>query len=170
MHGAVMINTLAGITRIDIWVTVAVSLCIILIWKAGSVINVGAIQELVTVLNTKGGIILILGVMSLLFFAVTIWLIFTIIQDLKAGTLREDNAIALLGIQFCMNSAFSLCLGAMLKTMTGEAPPNTSTTSSVSSSTTPHPVTGEVAQNTATTSSTIIPPKVEAVDPNAPKP
>jgi hypothetical protein len=131
-------HAFSAVTRIDIWLAVVITLIVLLIWKTGLRFSVAGVQELVTVLNTKGGIIMVLGSLSLFFFIATIWVFYTILQDIKAGALREDNAVALLALQFCMNSAFSLCLGAMLKTMTGEAPTNTSITSSVSSSTTPH--------------------------------
>ena len=133
-------HELAAISRFDIWTAVILTLFVLLIWRTGLRFSVAGTQELVTVLNTKGGIMLVLGSFSLFFFIATIWVFYTILQDIKAGALREDNAVALLALQFCMNSAFSLCLGEMLKTMTGEAPTNTSITSSVSSSTTPQVV------------------------------
>lgn len=112
-----------GLDRMDIFVAVGAMFAMyVLLRLTKSSVSPQGFQEVASVLNTKGGNVLVLAGMSMFFFAATIWLAFIIIQDIKAGTLREDNAIALMALQFCMNSAFSACLGAMLKTMTGESP------------------------------------------------
>ena len=111
-----------GITKYDVWIGLLLVLIAYMVTRVHVAPTVSSIQDLVTILNTKGGIILTLGLLSLTFFFVTIGMFYIIIQDLKAKTLTVDNAVALMALQFCMNSAFSLCLGAMLKTMTGEVP------------------------------------------------
>lgn len=81
-----------------------------------------SIQTLITMLNTKGGNILILSVMAMVFFRSFMHLVYVVLQQIQAQTLREDNAIALMGLQFVSTTAFGGALGALLKTMTGEAP------------------------------------------------
>ena len=152
---------LPNITKTDVWVFLLLVGIYILILRIKIVPSASAVQDFVTVLNTKGGIILTLSFLSLVFFSVTIFMFYTIIQDLKAGTLKVDNGIALMGLQFCMNSAFSLCLGALLKTMTGEIPVDksiTTTTETTSKSTIPKqpeiPPQATVPTPTSTTSTT----------------
>jgi len=139
--------------RWDILIVIVVAVAVYMTMAYRRVLpSVSSIQELATVVNTKGGIVIVLGSMSSFFFVITIWLIYVIIQDLKSHSLREDNAIVLLALQFCMNNAFSLCLGAMLKTMTGENPvlPGTTTTTIATS-----PVEPKTATTSTTTVSTV---------------
>lgn len=82
--------------------------------------SIGAIQDIVNVLNTKGGNILLLAIMAMIFFKSTLHLAYTILDQIEAKTLREDNAIALMALQFCTTSAFGGAMGAMLTMMTGE--------------------------------------------------
>lgn len=115
--------TTMGLDRLDIFIAVGVfCLTLIVMRLTKNRLSTQAFQEVASAMNTKGGNVLVLAIMSLFFFVATMWLAFVVLQDIKAGTLREDNAIALMALQFCMNSAFSACLGAMLKTMTGESP------------------------------------------------
>ena len=39
---------------------------------------------------------------------------------IESGKLREDNAIALMAMQFCTTGAFAASMGAMLTMMTGD--------------------------------------------------
>lgn len=126
-----MLASVFALTRADFWLFVFVASTLWLVTRIHVAPTVSNIQNVVTILNTKGGIILTLGAMSIFFFIITIWMFFIILQDLKAKTLTVDNAVALMAIQFCMNSAFSVCLGAMLKTMTGDPPQPTGGSSSV---------------------------------------
>ena len=119
-----------GLDRLDIFIAIAVFLITVIALRlTKNQVSTQGFQEVASSMNTKGGNVLVLAVMSMFFFVATMWLAFVVIQDIKAGTLREDNAIALMALQFCMNSAFSACLGAMLKTMTGESPSTPSGTS-----------------------------------------
>ena len=136
-----MINTLAGITRIDIWVTVAIALCIILIWKTETLIKAGAIsvqavQELANVVNTKGGNILVLMGLTLIFFFTGIGLIFWSLNRMLEDKLTADNAVLMMGLSWVLGTAFGGSFSSMLKVMSGEPAPGTTTTSSIRSNAT----------------------------------
>lgn len=97
-----------------------------------------------TVINSRGGNIVLLAVMSLFFFVHSMRLIYQLIDMAKDGKIDATNAIAMMGIQFVTGSAFGGSFGALLKTMTGESSKarssdTTDVTSSITSTVTETP-------------------------------
>lgn len=80
-----------------------------------------AVQEVLAALNSRGGNILILSAFSVYFFHDAISLFYNLLEQVKAGTLKPDNAYALMALQFVTTTAFGGFSGALLKTMTGES-------------------------------------------------
>jgi hypothetical protein len=100
--------------------------------------SVEHMKEFATILNSKGGNIFVLMVMSLWFFILGMRFFYYSLGLIVQGKLTPDNAVLLMGVTFITGSAFGGFSGALLKTMTGEAMPpsaNTNTSSSVTATT-----------------------------------
>jgi hypothetical protein len=77
-------------------------------------------RDLVALLNTKGGIILLLWITSLIFFAVGMKMVYWGVNRMLEGKLSTDNALILSAFNWITGSAFGGAFGALLKTMVGE--------------------------------------------------
>lgn len=107
------------------WVTLALGGLFVTYLLVGSWMkklpSTSSIGEFITILNSRGGNILVLAVMSLYFFRQAMILFYAMLAQIQAGTLKENNALALMAVQFVTSSAFGGAMGALLKTMTGES-------------------------------------------------
>ena len=108
-------------------------LVLVLLKTSPSLTSIRAILEM---LNTRSGNILLLAIMSMFFFWETLHLAYYILSMIEVGKLHEDNAIALMAMQFCTTGAFAASMGAMLTMMTGDKSlpshlPTTATTTTV---------------------------------------
>lgn len=73
-------------------------------------------------LDSRGGNILILGSFSFYFFRHAIYLFYNLFSLERGGYIKQDDAFALMSLQFVTATAFGGAFGAMLKTMTGDTP------------------------------------------------
>ena len=89
------------------------------------------IASLSNVLNSRGGNILVLIILSILFFQVGMKFMYYLMDLIVQNKLSPDNAMAMLGIQWCTGAAFGGAFGALLKTMTGEEVKQTGVQSTV---------------------------------------
>lgn len=80
-----------------------------------------SIQHFVSIINSRGGNIIILAASSVYFFKYSMYIFMDLLSMVKDKTISEDNAFALMAIQFVTTSAFGASMGALLKTMTGES-------------------------------------------------
>lgn len=80
-----------------------------------------SIQDFVALVNSRGGNIVILAGGSIYFFKWSMFLFMKLLNMVKDGTIKQDNAFALMAIQFVTTAAFGGVAGALLKTMTGES-------------------------------------------------
>lgn len=103
----------------------------------GKLPTTDAIQDLATVLATKGGNIMILTSMGLIFFFAGLRLIYYCLSLSIDGKVSTDNAVMMLAITFVTGTAFGGTQGALLKTMTGENVKSGDTVSSTLTVTTP---------------------------------
>ena len=103
-----------------------------------------SIQNLATVLATKGGNIMILAGMGFVFFFAGLRLIYYCLSLSIDGKVSTDNAVMMLAITFVTGTAFGGTQGALLKTMTGENVKSGDTVSSTVTVTTPPSVPPEV--------------------------
>lgn len=137
-----MIKELLLSANIEVWITLWVMfICFMFMWYKGKLPSTGELQDLTTILNSRGGNILILAGASILFFYRGEHMYFRVIGLINSGKIASDNGIALNGLTFD-TGAFGSAFGALLKTMSPDAPSpalstSTSTTSSTVSTTTP---------------------------------
>lgn len=105
-----------------------------------------AFHEFCDVLNGRGGNILILAVLSMYFFIQSMRLFYNLMDLSKGGFIQQDNAFALMGLQFATASAFGGAFGALLKTMTGDSS-RSRTADRGKGSNVPEPVTGDTSES-----------------------
>jgi hypothetical protein len=86
------------------------------------------IHDAIEMLNSKGGIILLLWLTSMMFFGAGIEMVYWGVNKMIEGKLTTDNALILSSFNFITGSAFGGAFGALLKTMTGEEPKRTTST------------------------------------------
>lgn len=91
------------------------------LWWFGRVPKIESIKQFFEALNTKGGNILILLVMSVVGAFATTRMFYYLVQLSVDGKLQQDNAYALMGLAFLTNQLTGAFIGALLKTMTGDA-------------------------------------------------
>ena len=114
-------SSMTGFTKVDAYAVVAIILggWFVLQWY-GKLPHLQSIIDLITAANSRGGNILILSVASIYFFSHSIRLFYLLMDYSKDGKIGQDNAFALMGLQFATSTAFGGAFGALLKTMTGE--------------------------------------------------
>ena len=94
----------------------------------GKLPSMDSLQRFATVLDTKGGNIIVLVALALYFFHDAQVMYYIVIDKIKDGTITADNGIALNGLMFA-TGAFSGVSGALLKVMSGQEPkPSNGTT------------------------------------------
>ena len=71
-------------------------------------------------LNSRGGNIMLLFGAGMYFFARSMRVFYYLFEATRQGFIAQDNAFALMGLQFATSTAFGGAFGALLKTMTGE--------------------------------------------------
>lgn len=98
---------------------------ILVLWTllqyAGKTPNLRSVKDLLISLDSKGGNIFILAVLSCFFFVHALRLFYHLLSAIMSKTLTSENAFALMGLQFVTSSAFGGAFGALLKTMSGTA-------------------------------------------------
>lgn len=103
------------------WIIVGVFLAVfILLLLKNKLPSVDGLKEVVDILNSRGGNILILAYASIYFFNKAFASMQLMMQMVAAGTLKPDNVFAHTTSQFLTSVAFGGAFGALLKTMTGE--------------------------------------------------
>ena len=99
----------------------------------GRLPSMESLQKFATVLDTKGGNIIVLVALALYFFHDAQVMYYIVIDKIREGTITADNGIALNGLMFA-TGAFSGVSGALLKVMSGQEPKPPSGTSIVTTS------------------------------------
>lgn len=109
--------------------------------KAKLLPSVDALQEFASMLNSKGGNILVLAGLSLLFFETAVHMTYWCLDRMNEGKLTVDNAVMMMGLTFITGSCFGGAFSSMLKVMSGENPTphngTTATTTTVATTTIP---------------------------------
>lgn len=126
----------------NMWMSVEVKIALcgvflafMFMWYKGKLPTTGELQDLTTILNSRGGNILILAIASVYFFHRAEIMYYAVVEMIKAGTIGADNGIALNGLTFD-TGAFGSAFGALLKTMSPDAPSPLSSASSATVTTT----------------------------------
>jgi len=105
--------------------------------------TIDTIRQFADIISDRGGVILVLSLMSLFFFVQSMRLFYVLLDLIAHKELDVQNAVALMAIQFACNSAFGMSFGAMLKTMNGNAPPPPAAAAGQSPTPTPPADTGK---------------------------
>jgi hypothetical protein len=90
-----------------------------LAWRK-SLPSTSGLHDLVDLVNTKGGIIIVLWVTSMIFFGVGMKVLFWSTNRMIEGKISTDNAMVLTCFNWISGSCFGGAFGAMIKTMTGD--------------------------------------------------
>lgn len=108
--------------KLDVWVPVVffVMLWAVMQWS-DKLPSVSSIQHFVAIVNSRGGNIIILSAATIYFFKYSMYIFMNLLDMVRDKTITQDNAFALMAIQFITTSAFGGAMGALLKTMTGES-------------------------------------------------
>lgn len=93
-------------------------------WWKGKFPSIETFAKFIELINTKGGNILVLLLVSLIGTYTSVRFLYYIVQLSVDGKLQQDNSFALLAISFLTNTLTGAFIGAMLKTMTGEVAPS----------------------------------------------
>lgn len=99
----------------------------IVMWWFGKLPTIATIHGLAEIANTKGGIILLLYVMSFIFFFSGLRYSYWVMAKSQDGKLTTENALIMATFAFVTGSAFGGAFSAMLKTMTGDSTVGAST-------------------------------------------
>lgn len=141
-----------------------------------------SIQHFVSIINSRGGNIIILAASSVYFFKYSMYIFMDLLTMVKDKTISEDNAFALMAIQFVTTSAFGGSMGALLKTMTGEsstarstdnvidAPGTKITSTNTISGTVPPTKPSEPIKDASEVNVTQVLPSTDVVPPTSPAP
>lgn len=99
-----------------------VFILVVMQWR-GKLPRIESIQKLADVVNTKGGNILVLGTLSMVFFESAMRFTYWIIGKEENGKIDVGNAFAMATFTFISGTAFGGAFSSMIKTMTGEVAP-----------------------------------------------
>lgn len=91
------------------------------------------LQDIMTILNSRGGNILVLSMLTVYFFWRAEHMYYVVLAQIQSNTITADNGIALNGLSFDTGVA-SAAFGALLKTMSPDS--NTALNSNTQTSTT----------------------------------
>jgi hypothetical protein len=110
------------------WIFVSVSMIVlgIMQWH-GKLPSSRAVQDIAATVNSKGGNILVLTFLSLVFFFTGMRFLYFCIMMIIEGKLTPDNAVAVTGINWVTGAAFGMAFSSLLKAMTGEGTRSRST-------------------------------------------
>jgi hypothetical protein len=101
-----------------IWCVFIFTILGYLLWKGG--ITLESVERIGKVADTVGGRILILVTMTMLFFIVAAGYGYYVLDAVQAGTLRSDDTLAIMLIQFVTGTAFGTAMGALVSLLGGK--------------------------------------------------
>jgi hypothetical protein len=107
--------------RVDVLLVILFFVAIVALALAKKLPTVQGFSDFVHVLNTPGGLILVLGIMTMVFFEAAIRMFYHCIYLVTQGKLDEKSAVLMMGIQFVTGAAFGGAAGVLYKTMDGSS-------------------------------------------------
>lgn len=106
---------------VDICVAlVAVFVTLAILSLANKLPTTPQLQDIMTILNSRGGNILVLSLLTVYFFWRAEHMYYVVLAQIQAATITADNGIALNGLSFDTGVA-SAAFGALLKTMSPDS-------------------------------------------------
>lgn len=106
----------AILTRV-VWVLLFVGV-VYLIYRAGG-FTADNMERTGKLFDTRGGNIMILVVLTMIFFSSGIGIGYHILGMVEAKTITSDNTMAVMLIQFVTGTAFGTALGALIQLLGG---------------------------------------------------
>lgn len=82
--------------------------------------SIEGVRALVGILNSRGGNILILTMLTLTFFQASMRWFYYVMGLLQSKSITPDNAVLIAGISFVTGTAFGSAIGALLSALTGQ--------------------------------------------------
>jgi hypothetical protein len=143
----ILSQILSGINRADFYIVLTIATFVYLARK-GMLPSTESIRRLTSMLDDRGGNILVLMSMTIWFVAMTGKLFYYSFHEMESGVLKPDNAILLMALNTMSGTFAGTCFGALLKTMSGSmtvAPPNASTAGGMSIASSPQLMIGSPA-------------------------
>jgi len=117
-----------SITKLDVYVFLIISFFVfvtLIAIKRSVVPSLQSLMSFIALLNSKGGLIFVLLILWIVSFAASITLgLWALIKGVS-----PQNAILMMLLSWVTGQAWGNINGALLKTMTGEQPPITTSTS-----------------------------------------
>jgi hypothetical protein len=107
------------LTRIA-WM-LAAAFIVYLIYRGGG-FNTDSLNKVGEIFASRGGNIIILVSLTVLFFGVAMGLGYHILAMVEQKTLTSDNTLAVMLIQFVTGTAFGTALGALIQLLGGSSP------------------------------------------------
>ena len=125
----ILTSFFGGVSHVDFYIVLFL-ITILLLVKYDKVPQVESIRRFTSMLDDRGGNILVLLLLTVWFFSKTVSLFYWAFGSMASGYIKADNAILILALNTVSAGAFGTCFGALLKTMNGSmtvAPPNATT-------------------------------------------
>ena len=105
------------------YIGVGILLFVLLYMHAkGKGIDLDAVKDAVSFLNSKGGNILVLLALTVFFFKSAMEMYYRMIYMIASKAITPDNAVAINGWTFVTGVAFGGAFAALLKSLGGEEP------------------------------------------------
>lgn len=117
-----MIPTLIGLELLVMFLA-----CFVLVWFK-RLPDLHSFVTLLDALNTRGGNIFILVVLTVLSGGASIRMFYYVIELSRNGNIQQDNVYTIQAIGWLSTGLTGGFIGALLKTMTGESSPNANPT------------------------------------------
>lgn len=93
-----------------------------LFWWYGKLPSVSQTRELLDLVNSRGGNIILLLLATIIGAGTSLRLFYYVIQLSVDGKLAQDNVFAIMSLTFVTGTITGNFQGALLKTMTGDVP------------------------------------------------
>lgn len=98
---------------------------LVFVWSVlqarGKTPSVSSLQDLASAINSRGGNIIVLLGLTLIFHLTGMRFIYYVIGQIELGKVTASDAIVALGVTYITGTCFGGAFGALLKTMTGES-------------------------------------------------
>lgn len=110
-----------SVVTIDICIgLIAIAVVVAILSLANKLPTTPQLQDVMTILNSRGGNILVLAMLTVYFFYRAEHMYYVVLAQIQASSITADNGIALNGLSFDTGVA-SAAFGALLKTMSPDS-------------------------------------------------
>jgi hypothetical protein len=103
-----------------LWIAVGAVIFLAVLYWTNKLPSLETIQKFSLIADSRGGNILILLVLTVLFFLVSIGFAYFVMDALIDQKLTQENTLALLLVNWLTGGVFGAALGALIKTLHSE--------------------------------------------------